>query len=1432
MKNFISKFTRLPKSAKITALTSGFVALTLVFAGLGFALLGDSASNVAHTEHNVLTSLGTEILTESEVEAAVLDPIVEREIFDGVDTGLTGDIDELELVNVIYVKNTLADGNYVPNHYSISDVMGTGDVERLSEMFITQLDTMFPVYQVNEFSDYYIAFIDSFFNDERYTLQHADFAYWDFTGNAVDNVIFDTDTGIAYIPKVLYTEYTDDADFMGIQAQLLQVQHSGEIEGSSAVEILDLTEGDELEHAAYLYPIFNMATTVEAEAGLNAEDLAVAVNGIPVGDDLVDYDPNTGEVTVYMSSASIHSLTVDFAENVEATTALSSITPLNSGTITIGGRTFNSWMEVQFDGEPFPSGTRTTSTLAMFYRSHGPAFDDPHVTSFDYGTWAYQIYDLASKVINGGTVDVDRLREQTSFFYFGLQLDAATFPGGRITGGRASDGTHTTTTVIRCGYVVEPQLNEEIIDLLGDPIFVSNWPHVRDVNVAYRFFNMDHDTGTGFLGIISQPANGQNSFALVPIRFGITGDLTVEKRSSNTSITNNNPAYSLQGAEFALYQDGTRVPDSLRTTNAQGRATWLGLPAFETFEVREISAPLGFVLSTQGQNVEVVADTHITESFYNDPGITVPGPEIPTLLIQKTDLETGNPLPQGSAELAGAEFRVEFYGGFRDTTDTSWIADTTPIRSWVLTTDEQGIARLGADWLVSGDPLFMMNGNPVLPLGTITIQENAAGDGYHVNPQIFVRHITQESAGSEVAVFVPPTVPQQIIRGGVVVEKWDIETQSTTPQGSAALQGAVLEIVSNNPNPVRVAGESFTTGQVVHTMVTNAQGRATTTSDLLPFGTYTVREVTAPQGYLNAGNIERTFQVREDGVIVDLNTATTSIQNNVIRGGVEVEKVDRELSLLERVMPWLAQGDGDLEGIAFNITSNNEHPILVDGEWIEYGEVATTILTSHEGSEGSLRAIARTGDRSLPFGDYTIQEVATNDSYLLTDGDPRTFQVREDGVLVRATATGDDLVFSNYVVRGDVRLEKWDIELDKSEAIGGRDAVTGTTLEGIQFTIALASEQGILVDGEMFEPGEDIIAIYTFWCDEHSAYIAHTLNRTLPYGTYTIRESATNDSYLLTDGQPRTFQVREDGEVVTVDTDEENLVWRNQVRRADIEFVKIAERTHERLSVPFAITNVTTGEVRVAVTDRNGEFRSYASWNGRGDNTNANDSLLEYDARGETIPTSSMAELAPIWFGLGEFDSLADVSETLGALPYGKYTIRELRVENNVGFDLFEFEFFVFRDSVVMNLGTMTNFLTPGEPCDPEPCPPCPCEPSEPATQTPPSEPTTPSVPTTPTVPSEPTTAAPSEVTTPSVETTPAAPTASTPSTPVAPTPTSPTGPKTGDASSTRLIALAVAAALAITSIGIALVRNRGTNLATEGKSAVSENPWQNYWGT
>lgn len=43
----------------------------------------------------------------------------------------------------------------------------------------------------------------------------------------------------------------------------------------------------------------------------------------------------------------------------------------------------------------------------------------------------------------------------------------------------------------------------------------------------------------------------------------------------------------------------------------------------------------------------------------------------------------------------------------------------------------------------------------------------------------------------------------------------------------------------------------------------------------------------------------------------------------------------------------------------------------------------------------------------------------------------------------------------------------------------------------------------------------------TAWNDEAGAYTAQTAANALPYGTYDVRETATNGSYLLTDGEPR-----------------------------------------------------------------------------------------------------------------------------------------------------------------------------------------------------------------------------------------------------------------------------------------------------------------------
>ena len=56
---------------------------------------------------------------------------------------------------------------------------------------------------------------------------------------------------------------------------------------------------------------------------------------------------------------------------------------------------------------------------------------------------------------------------------------------------------------------------------------------------------------------------------------------------------------------------------------------------------------------------------------------------------------------------------------------------------------------------------------------------------------------------------------------------------------------------------------------------------------------------------------------------------------------------------------------------------------------------------------------------------------------------------------------------------------------------------------------------------------------------------------------------------------------------------------------------------------------------------------------------------------------------AGIWFWLGEDGSSASVDDSLAALPYGAYTMTELRCEANKGLKLITRSFWIERDSTV-----------------------------------------------------------------------------------------------------------------------------------------------------
>ena len=172
----------------------------------------------------------------------------------------------------------------------------------------------------------------------------------------------------------------------------------------------------------------------------------------------------------------------------------------------------------------------------------------------------------------------------------------------------------------------------------------------------------------------------------------------------------------------------------------------------------------------------------------------------------------------------------------------------------------------------------------------------------------------------------------------------------------------------------------------------------------------------------------------------------------------------------------------------------------------------------------------------------------------------------------------------------------------------------------------------------------------------------------LPYGNYRLEESKAPEGYLTDGAKAIDFSITEDRKIVDL-TDKSHSVY-NQIKRGDIEGVKIGAGTHKRLAgVPFRITSKTTGESHIVVTDKNGQFSTASSWASHKVNTNAGKSSED-----------------GVWFGTSEPD------DSKGALLYDTYVIEELKCDSNAGFKLIPaFEVVVSRNKVTVDLGTLTD---------------------------------------------------------------------------------------------------------------------------------------------
>ncbi len=361
------------------------------------------------------------------------------------------------------------------------------------------------------------------------------------------------------------------------------------------------------------------------------------------------------------------------------------------------------------------------------------------------------------------------------------------------------------------------------------------------------------------------------------------GNVEIRKSSANPSITNGNACYSLEGAVYQLLDENQRVAATLTTdTNGYARAEGI-VPG--SYTLKEVMAPKGYALDLNSYGVIIcggqTASVKVTDIPQSDPvGV----------LLAKVDAITNTNKSQGNAFLEGAEFTVKYYSGMYDS-DPAALGQTA-VRTWVFKTDEKGFVYYGDEWKVSGDDFYYIEDNPdpAIPLGTITIQETKAPVGYLMNPEIFVRKITGEGDTEWVNTYNPPTISEQVIRGGVKIRKFDSDTGAAIPQGDATLAGAGFDIINLNENPVYVNGKTYAYGETVLTLATDAAGLAQTAADALPAGHYKIIETTPPNGYLQEGVLEQEFDITQNGVVVDLTAFANGIQNEVIKGSILIVK--------------------------------------------------------------------------------------------------------------------------------------------------------------------------------------------------------------------------------------------------------------------------------------------------------------------------------------------------------------------------------------------------------------------------------------------------------------------------------------------------------------------------------------------------------------
>lgn len=851
----------------------------------------------AEIEINVVERKPQNIVTakeESDAEASEnnLDPVTAEYIKNNLDTAYTS-LNMMRLDQVLVVKNTLVEAEGIAENETIDSFFLREDT---GDLFITTIPSTVALYNLDINSNYYVGLGNTMLNDSTAEVKDQIFAINNNNAEVVnDRCHYDAETGLVYISKDLFGNTAGN-----VQVQFLQAVSQSTAKLSSEVNYTT-TDSRTVKEGSRNVDSFDFETNVKTDKDLDKTELTVSVNGLPTSN--YSYDPESGVITIPQSSTAVQSVNVDVDKK-------SPIAKLADKFLNITNVEAFSMGEMGCAGTvdvPDGVGTGWSGQISL-YKAY--ASDWKNATLPVYGLTTGE-RDLMNTIYYGGQLDYNKLYYQNTAMYLGIWIqggvDTVTgishnsfwnWTAENVTGATQLDAwlrlqcTHLSNPDTGKGVEWKDELiNVRVLDKTGDEIVV------------------------GFLTkrVNSQSGAGIAKFKIKPKK----GALNITKVNGNPELTAGNDCYSLAGAEYQL-RDGSGNTVATLITDVNGNASVSGINA-GNYTLVETKASPGFELNTEHTSVTINAGQTTT---LNGVGCLVEQPVNDPLTIQitKADMDSTESSPQGNASLEGAEFTVKYYNALYDKVSD---LPENAARTWVLATqkDSRGgyRAMLTEKYKVSGDDFYVdTDGTVVLPLGTITIQETKAPDGYllegatlidkdgntsNVENGVFISKITQNG---NIASLVAGNFP--VVRDEVKKHKVEVEKLSEDKDGvTAPLNNAVFTIKLKSEVEEKGWDGASVYDEITTGNVEGKDGYAVTKE--LPYGTYIMRETGTPEGYVRADDIE--FTIDKD------NSETSKIQHITV--------TDKENHI--RLYKYDAETDSPLksaEYLVYNVTRDKE----------------------------------------------------------------------------------------------------------------------------------------------------------------------------------------------------------------------------------------------------------------------------------------------------------------------------------------------------------------------------------------------------------------------------------------------------------------------------------------------------------------------------